>query len=71
MTEPLWEDERPRLATTGPVRVRVPAKVNLHLGVGPVRDDGYHELTTVYHAVGLFDEITARPVSSPSTGRTW
>jgi 4-diphosphocytidyl-2-C-methyl-D-erythritol kinase len=60
MTEPLWEDERPRLATTGPVRVRVPAKINLHLGVGPLRPDGYHEVTTVYHAVGLFDEISAR-----------
>lgn len=55
------EYERPRTATTGAVRVRVPAKVNLHLGVGPRRDDGYHELTTVYLAIGLFDEITARP----------
>ncbi len=64
MTEPLWEDERPRPAAMGPVKVRVPAKINLHLGVGPLRDDGYHELTTVYHAVGLFDEITARPADS-------
>ena len=64
MTEPLFsEDEefdRPRLAAHGPVRVRVPAKINLHLHVGPVRPDGYHELTTVYHAIGLYDEITAR-----------
>jgi 4-diphosphocytidyl-2-C-methyl-D-erythritol kinase len=64
VTEPLWDDERPRLSAAGPVRVRVPAKVNLHLGVGPLRDDGYHELTTVYHAVGLFDEITARPADT-------
>jgi 4-diphosphocytidyl-2-C-methyl-D-erythritol kinase len=41
------------------VRVRVPAKVNLHLGVGPVRPDGYHELLTVFHAVALYDEVTA------------
>ncbi|HTJ38398.1 MAG TPA: 4-(cytidine 5'-diphospho)-2-C-methyl-D-erythritol kinase [Dactylosporangium sp.] len=64
MTEPLFsEDEefdRPRLAAHGPVRVRVPAKINLHLHVGPVRSDGFHELTTVYHAIGLYDEITAR-----------
>lgn len=64
MTEPLFsEDEefdRPRLAAHGPVRVRVPAKINLHLHVGPARPDGYHELTTVYHAIGLYDEITAR-----------
>ncbi|GHJ50376.1 4-diphosphocytidyl-2-C-methyl-D-erythritol kinase [Catellatospora sp. TT07R-123] len=45
---------------SGPVRVRVPAKINLHLGVGPARPDGYHELHTVYHAISLYDEITAR-----------
>jgi 4-diphosphocytidyl-2-C-methyl-D-erythritol kinase len=39
----------------------VPAKINLHLGVGPLRSDGYHELNTVYHAISLFDELTARP----------
>lgn len=43
------------------VRVRVPAKVNLHLGVGPVRADGYHTLTTVFQAVGIYDELIARP----------
>ena len=65
MTEPLWEDgDRPRVAAMGPVKVRVPAKINLHLGVGPLREDGYHELTTVYHAIGMFDEITARPADS-------
>lgn len=40
------------------VTVRVPAKVNLHLGVGPRRADGFHELHTVYHAVSLYDEVT-------------
>lgn len=63
MTEPLSAEEerdRPRPAASGPVKVRVPAKVNLHLGVGPLRRDGYHEITTVYHAVGLFDELSAR-----------
>ena len=43
------------------VAVRVPAKVNLQLAVGPVREDGYHELATVFHAVGLFDDVTAAP----------
>jgi 4-diphosphocytidyl-2-C-methyl-D-erythritol kinase len=41
--------------------VRVPAKVNLQLSVGPVRDDGYHDLVNVFHAVSLFDEVTAEP----------
>jgi 4-diphosphocytidyl-2-C-methyl-D-erythritol kinase len=45
---------------TGSVTVRVPGKVNLYLEVGESRDDGYHELTTVFHAVSLLDEITVR-----------
>ncbi|MHB1593245.1 MAG: 4-(cytidine 5'-diphospho)-2-C-methyl-D-erythritol kinase [Streptosporangiaceae bacterium] len=42
----------------GAVTVRVPAKVNLQLSVGPPRPDGYHGLVTVFHAVSLFDEVT-------------
>ncbi|WP_410809966.1 4-(cytidine 5'-diphospho)-2-C-methyl-D-erythritol kinase [Micromonospora sp. 067-2] len=60
MTEAWRGDEDERLAVSGPVRVRVPAKVNLHLGVGPLRRDGYHELNTVYHAISVHDELTAR-----------
>ncbi|OAN39473.1 4-(cytidine 5'-diphospho)-2-C-methyl-D-erythritol kinase [Mycolicibacterium iranicum] len=45
---------------SGSVTVRVPGKVNLYLDVGDVRDDGYHELTTVFHAVSLLDEVTVR-----------
>ncbi len=45
---------------TGSVTVRVPGKVNLYLGVGDRREDGYHELTTVFHAVSLSDEVTVR-----------
>jgi 4-diphosphocytidyl-2-C-methyl-D-erythritol kinase len=52
------------MAATGPVKVRVPAKINLHLEVGPPRDDGYHELVTIYHAIAVFDELTARPADS-------
>lgn len=48
----------PDWVPSGSVTVRVPGKVNLHLGVGDLRDDGYHELTTVFHAVSLFDEVT-------------
>ncbi|WP_261862538.1 4-(cytidine 5'-diphospho)-2-C-methyl-D-erythritol kinase, partial [Mycobacterium montefiorense] len=45
---------------TGSVTVRVPGKVNLYLAVGDRRDDGYHELTTVFQAVSLLDELTVR-----------
>ncbi|WGL51840.1 4-(cytidine 5'-diphospho)-2-C-methyl-D-erythritol kinase [Nocardioides sp. BP30] len=39
------------------VTVRAAAKINLHLGVGPVRADGFHPLATVYQAVGLYDDV--------------
>jgi 4-diphosphocytidyl-2-C-methyl-D-erythritol kinase len=45
------------------VTVRAPAKVNLELRVGAPRPDGFHELSTVFHAVGLYDEVHAVPAS--------
>ena len=38
------------------------AKVNLHLGVGPLREDGYHELVTVFQSLSLHDELTLTEV---------
>ena len=38
---------------------RVPAKINLSLGVGPVRKDGFHQLATVYQALDVHDEVRA------------
>ncbi len=40
------------------VTVSAPAKINLSLGVGAVRPDGYHALATVYQAIGLHDRVT-------------
>ncbi len=40
------------------VTVSVPAKINLHLGVGAPGDDGFHPLMTVFHAIDLHDEVT-------------
>jgi 4-diphosphocytidyl-2-C-methyl-D-erythritol kinase len=48
------------------VTVRAPAKVNLHLGVGPRRPDGFHDLATVFQAVSLYDELTVHPSSGLS-----
>ncbi len=39
---------------------RAPAKLNLHLTVGPRRADDFHDLTTVFHAVSLTDDVTVR-----------
>jgi 4-diphosphocytidyl-2-C-methyl-D-erythritol kinase len=44
--------------------VRVPAKINLQLTVGPLRADGYHHLVTVFHAISLFDEVTVAPADA-------
>ena len=46
------------------VTVRVPAKINLQLAVGPPRPDGYHGLVTVFHAISLFDELTVTPADA-------
>ncbi len=54
--------------------VRAPAKINLHLGVGAVREDGFHPLDTVYQAVGLCDDVTAAEADTWSfevAGRDW
>ncbi|RFU22785.1 4-(cytidine 5'-diphospho)-2-C-methyl-D-erythritol kinase [Geodermatophilus marinus] len=49
-----------RITGDGAVTARAPAKVNVHLAVGPLRPDGFHELRTVYLAVSLFDTVTVR-----------
>ena len=49
------------MTAPGALAARAPAKVNVHLGVGPLREDGFHELRTVYLAVSLFDTVTVGP----------
>jgi 4-diphosphocytidyl-2-C-methyl-D-erythritol kinase len=50
----------------GGVTARAPAKVNLYLGVGERRADGYHDLATVFHALDLADEVRAEPADHGS-----
>ena len=40
-----------------PVTVRSFAKVNLGLAIGPVREDGFHPLRTIYQTVAIHDVI--------------
>ena len=40
------------------VTVRVPAKVNLQLSVGPREADGFHNLVSVFQAISIFDDVT-------------
>jgi 4-diphosphocytidyl-2-C-methyl-D-erythritol kinase len=49
------------------VTVRVPAKVNLQLSVGPKEADGYHNLVSVFQAISIFDDITIK-LGEPGSG---
>ena len=49
--------------------VRVPAKVNLQLSVGPRESDGYHNLVSVFQAISIFDDVTVTK-SNPGSGVT-
>jgi 4-diphosphocytidyl-2-C-methyl-D-erythritol kinase len=42
-----------------------PGKVNLCLFLGGVRDDGRHELVTVFESVSLADELVMSPAAGP------
>lgn len=53
--------------TAEAIRVRVPAKINLTLGVGPRADDGYHPLVTVFQAISLHDDVTATAAPEGTT----
>lgn len=47
------------------------AKVNLHLAVGPARDDGFHELVTIFQSLDLADVVSieiSEPSAAPVTG---
>jgi 4-diphosphocytidyl-2-C-methyl-D-erythritol kinase len=46
------------------VTARAPAKINLQLAVGGRRPDGFHELATVFHAISLYDDVTASEATS-------
>ncbi|NYI07880.1 4-(cytidine 5'-diphospho)-2-C-methyl-D-erythritol kinase [Allostreptomyces psammosilenae] len=53
---------------TASVTVRAPAKVNVQLAVGGRRADGFHALATVFHAVSLYDEVTASTLPASASG---
>jgi len=53
----------------GSVTVRVPAKVNLQLAVGPREADGYHNLVSVFQAISIYDDVTISK-TAPGSGIT-
>ena len=62
MTE-AWgpDDDEPRAAPSGRCGCGCPRRSTCISGWARCGRDGYHELNTVYHAICLFDELTARP----------
>ena len=42
------------------IRVRAHAKINLYLNVVGKREDGYHNLETIFHSIGLHDDVIIR-----------
>jgi 4-diphosphocytidyl-2-C-methyl-D-erythritol kinase len=48
-----------------PLRALAPAKINLGLFLGPVREDGRHELATVMQSISLADELTLQAAPDP------
>ena len=42
------------------IRVRAHAKINLYLDVVGKREDGYHNLETIFHSIGLHDDVIIR-----------
>jgi len=40
------------------ILVKAPAKINLHLGVGDRRPDGFHDIASVFQAVSMYDTIS-------------
>ena len=45
--------------------IRAPAKVNLCLKIIKKRPDGYHEISTIFQKIGLFDELTLQKTAAP------
>jgi 4-diphosphocytidyl-2-C-methyl-D-erythritol kinase len=43
--------------------------VNLQLSVGPLEADGFHEVTTVFQAISIYDDVTVR-FAEPGSGIT-
>jgi 4-diphosphocytidyl-2-C-methyl-D-erythritol kinase len=50
-----------------PTRVRSHTKINLGLAIGPLRGDGFHQLTTVYQTLALHEWITVEAHPAAAT----
>ncbi len=53
---------------TGGIKIIAPAKINLVLGIGAKREDGYHYADTIMHALALHDVLHMRRVDLTGFG---
>jgi len=53
-----------------PSSVRSHTKINLGLAIGPLRTDGFHQLTTVYQTLALHEWVTVEARRATATGIT-
>jgi 4-diphosphocytidyl-2-C-methyl-D-erythritol kinase len=51
-----------------PLSALAPAKINLGLFLGPLREDGRHELATVMQSISLADQLTLSAAPNPDAG---
>ena len=45
------------------IRVPSPAKLNIFQHITPRRDNGYHELQTIFQLIDLYDWMTFEPIA--------
>jgi 4-diphosphocytidyl-2-C-methyl-D-erythritol kinase len=50
-----------------PTSVRSHTKINLGLSIGPLRPDGFHQLTTVYQTLALHEWVTVEARMAAAT----
>jgi 4-diphosphocytidyl-2-C-methyl-D-erythritol kinase len=50
-----------------PTSIRSHAKINLGLAIGPLRPDGFHQLTTVYQTLALHEWVTVEARTEATT----
>ncbi len=53
--------ESAKFVESGRIVLQAPAKLNIHLGVLGRREDGYHEIQSLFHRIDLMDTILMEP----------